>query len=387
MAEAYNRPPAKHQLRRTLLSAVAHIPFLPMPDNTRRVLLIRPDHLGDVLLTIPAIRALKHARPDLELHALVGPWSAAALAGISELDQVLTFNFPGFSRSSKSGVSSPYIAALKTSRMLRKIGYDSAIILRPDHWWGALLAHLSGIRRRIGYDLPDVRPFLTEALPFEKTHSVLSSMALVERWTKPIPVNSIGLSFTVNADDDFAVDALLARNQLNPDARYFCIHPGSGTATKRWDDLRWATVADVLSQQLDARVIFTGSDHELILVQRIVENMTQPAIVAAGETSVSSLAGLFARALVVLGPDSGPLHLASAVQTPTVALFGPGSIAEFGTWGSPEQHAILHADIGCLGCGILDWGADAPENHPCMRDIDLGQVLDAARRVVRRDDN
>jgi len=102
-----------------------------------------------------------------------------------------------------------------------------------------------------------------------------------------------------------------------------------------------------------------------------------------GETDIHQLAALFQQALVVLGPDSGPLHLASAVGTPTVTLFGPADPVEFGTWGSSARHVILASDIACRPCRVLDWGADNPEYHPCMREIEVGQVLESARRVVQ----
>lgn len=384
MADAYKLTPVKHLVRRWLLRTIGAIPFAPMPRLTRRVLLIRPDHLGDMLLTIPAIRALKAARPDLELHALVGPWSAAALENIAEIDRVLTIPFPGFTRAENDTISSPYLYAVRVSRMLRRIGYDSAIVLRPDHWWGGLLAHLAGIRRRVGYDMPDVAPFLTERVPFEPAHSVVLSLRLVERWTPPLRPEQVALHFPFTEADDIDIDALLRRHNLRPDARILCIHPGSGTWTKQWDEARWAQVADLLAEQLDAHIFLTGRDHELPLAQRIAEAMTHAPAIVAGETHVGQLAALFARAVVVLGPDSGPIHLASAVQTPTVALFGPAKVEEFGTWGPSDRHAVLTSDIGCIGCGILDWGADEPEYHPCVRDITVGRVLEAARRVARR---
>lgn len=384
MAEAFKLTPMKHLVRRWMLRAIGVIPFAPMPRNARRVLMIRPDHLGDMLLTIPAIRALKSARPDLELHALVGPWSAPALENVSEIDRVLTLPFPGFTRAENENLRTPYLYAVRVSRMLRRVGYDSAIILRPDHWWGAMLAHLAGIRRRIGYDLPDVRPFLTDRVPFQATHSVMMSMRLVESWTSSQKSMDINLHFATTAADDLDVDEILTQHALQPDTRILCIHAGSGTWTKQWDEARWAQVGDMLAEQLEAAVVLTGRDHELPMAQRIAELMTVKPIIVAGETQVGQLAALFARSAVVLGPDSGPLHLAAAVRTPTVALFGPAKVEEFGTWGPKDRHAVLTSDIGCLGCGILDWGVDEPENHPCVHDITVGRVLEAARRVARR---
>jgi heptosyltransferase-2/heptosyltransferase-3 len=97
---------------------------------------------------------------------------------------------------------------------------------------------------------------------------------------------------------------------------------------------------------------------------------------------VNQLAALFKRARVVMGPDSGPLHLAAAVGTPTVALFGPADPVEFAQWGAPAKHIILTSDIGCRPCRVLDWNGDDPINHPCIRDITLARVLESARRVT-----
>ena len=102
----------------------------------------------------------------------------------------------------------------------------------------------------------------------------------------------------------------------------------------------------------------------------------------AGDTNIGSLAALFERCDVVLGPDSGPLHLAVAVDAPTVALFGPADPVEFGSWGSRERHQVLYSNIGCRPCRVLDWGSDDLQYHPCVREISVGSVLEAARRAI-----
>ena len=111
--------------------------------------------------------------------------------------------------------------------------------------------------------------------------------------------------------------------------------------------------------------------------------MSADAICIAGETSIGQLAALYRRARAVLGPDSGALHLAAAVGTPTVALFGPADPVEFAPWGDPRHHAVVTTDIGCRPCRILDWRHDESEYHPCVRDISVVQVIEAAQRVMR----
>jgi len=384
MTEAFHSTPIKHQARRALLKLASHI---PIPNgrrtHTNRILLIRPDHLGDVLLTSPAIHELKKARPELEIHALVGPWSADVIANFPEVDLVLTLPFPGFSRAVKTSLRSPYQLAVSTAARLRRIGYGSAIIMRPDHWWGALVAQLAGIPVRIGYDLPDVEPYLTEALPLTHEHAVIQNMRLFDKWVKkPNPSNLVN-NFIVHESDSAYINGYLSTWGIKKAKPIFCIHPGTGTAVKHWTEVGWAQVADILTEQLDAQAVFTGSDKELALVQRIVSLMKQPAVIMAGDTSVGQLAALFQRAKVVLGPDSGPLHLAVAVQAPTVTLFGPADPIEFGPWGSPESHIVLTSDIGCRPCRVIDWSGDDLAYHPCVREIAVARVLDAARRVAK----
>ena len=110
---------------------------------------------------------------------------------------------------------------------------------------------------------------------------------------------------------------------------------------------RWARVADELSIALGAQVLFSGSAAERLLVHRITVQMSQPATSLAGKTSIAELAACYENALLVLGPDSGPLHLAAAVGAPTVSLYGPADPVEFGPWGPAERHITLASNIGC----------------------------------------
>ncbi|MBZ0301730.1 MAG: glycosyltransferase family 9 protein [Anaerolineae bacterium] len=384
MTAAFHATPLKHQIRRALLTTLASLPHLPARHAAQqRILLIRPDHLGDVLLTTPAIRALRAALPNAELHALVGPWSARVLSSYSEIDTVLTLPFPGFSREPNESLRSPYQMAFGAARHLRRIAYNAVIIFRPDHWWGAMVAHLANIPERIGYNLPDTAPFLTRAIEHTHEHAVIQNLRLVEHWSGPLVPENVHFEYPINHADRLYVDGYLTEWGITPQQPIFCIHAGSGTWVKQWPEEHWSAVADILFEQLDARVVFTGGEHELGTIKRITSRMKQPSCIIAGETHIGQLAALYARARVVLGPDSGPLHLASAVGTPTVTLYGPADPLEFGPWGSQDEHLILASDIGCRPCRVLDWADDSPEYHPCLRDITVAQVLEAARRAAR----
>jgi lipopolysaccharide heptosyltransferase II len=381
MAEAFHTPPAPHQLRHNLIKSIGKFPFAPLTKGWNRVLFIRPDHLGDMLLAIPAMRALKESHSYTEIHVLAGPWSAAILANVPEVDLVLTVDFPGFIRGkSKKNYIAPYTQLLKVSQQLRQIGYGHAVIMRPDHWWGAMLAHVAGISERIGYAMENVEPFLTQAHVPRHEHAVRQNMRLVEQWTGVIADEAVPYNLNVYDNERESVAKILADFGISQP--YFCIHAGSGTVVKRWHNELWAKVADTLIDQLDAAVIFTGSDGERALIDNIQNRMSHKSYTTAGELQVEQLAALLQGAKLLLGPDSGPLHLAAAVGTPTVALFGPADPVEFAPWGDMRRHIVLTSSIGCRPCRVLDWGDDDPENHPCVREITIGQVLEAARTVV-----
>ncbi len=384
MTEAFGRSALKHRLRDRMLTAIARIPVMPSQSDSQRLLIIRPDHLGDVLLSTPAIQAIKRSCPDQSIHVLCGEWSADLLANYSEVDRVLTLPFPGFRRSNSVAID-PWRLAIQSSRMLRKIGYSSTVIMRPDHWWGALLAFFAGIRQRIGYDHGNVAPFLTKSYKFEYRHAVEQNMRLVEAWTGDVKRADIRLEYPVQAADREYIDSHLSSRNIPADRAIVSIHPGSGAASKIWRAGKWARAADIVADEYEAAIVFTGTDSESALIREIAARMKQDAYIIAGATTVGQLAALYVRSLAVLGPDSGAMHLAAAVGAPTVALFGPADPNEFAPWGDPRRHAIVTSDIGCRPCRILDWRDDNAEYHPCVREITVGQVMAATRRVLGPD--
>ena len=382
-AQALHQPSTLHTFRGAFLSFLAKLPVLPQRTTADRVLVIRPDHLGDVLLMMPAIRLIKLERPDTELHVICGKWAAELLAPYDEIDAVLTRDFPGFQRRRVSAARNPYLMALDSARMLRRIGYGSALVMRPDHWWGALLAFLAGIPERIGYDNANVAPFLTGRLPHQHEHAVLQNMRLAQFWLGIPQDKDINLTLPVNPADIVTVDQLLSDRQIDPDQPIVCIHPGSGMPSKLWQSEKWAAVADQVAQLHAAAIVFTGSSAEAALINDIVERMKVKANSIAGATTVGQLAELYRRSCLVLGPDSGAMHVAAAMHTPTVTLFGPADPIEFAPWGDERQHAVVTSSIACRPCRILDWRDDPIEYHPCVRDINVSQVLEETQRVMQ----
>jgi lipopolysaccharide heptosyltransferase II len=383
LAQLRHRRTFREETRRVVLELCAALPIpqhKPEPDT---FLIIRPDQLGDVILTIPAIRALKAARPNARLIGLAGAWSAEAMAALPEIDRVLTLPFPGFSSSAASNsLIQPYLSAWRWGRTLSKLRAETAIIFRPDHWWGGLLAKFAGVPNRIGYDLEDVRYFLTRKIEHAERHSVLQSARLVEPWTGIRTPDTLRLSFPTTYDDHHYVRETLTSAGISAEKPYIVIHPGASTPIKRWNAQNWAIVADRLAARLDAAVVFTGSDREHSHAWEVMDHVEHTSVSVVGETNLSQLAALYSGARVVLGPDTGPLHLAVAAGAPTVHLYGPADPALFGPWGDPSRHVVVTSDIRCRPCRILDWAGDAITNHPCVHEITPRMVYEAAIRAM-----
>ena len=182
--QAKNRPTLRQQARLALLRLYAGVMPAPraeladLPDDAR-FLVIRPDHLGDVLFATPALSLLRQARPHAHITAMVGPWAARILHGNPDVDEVLTCPFPGFTRQLKRSAWEPYGLLNDYAKNLSTRKFDGALILRRDHWWGALLAHRAHIPLRYGTAHPTVAPFLTAALPLGPDRSIADVCALL----------------------------------------------------------------------------------------------------------------------------------------------------------------------------------------------------------------
>lgn len=342
------------------------------PPPPRRVLVIRPDHLGDLLLSIPALRHVKQNLPECHLGLLVGPWNLDAAAGIPYVDEVIPLAFPWFDRGPKHGLFHPYEVLWGEAGRLR--GWDSAVVLRHDFWWGAMLAAKAGIPRRVGYGLPEAAPFLTDAIELQESHEVQRALRLAEVLTR-YPGSPGDLKFEPSDSDRAEAAGWLEERGLR---EFAVIHPGAGAPVKEWSAQKFAAVADGLGLP----VVITGAASERGLVQEVMgasRGLHQPLV----GVPLGQVAAVLARAAVVVGVDSGILHLATAVGTPTVRLIGPVDPRRFGPWGDPSLHQIVRSDPPCVPCNRLDFPSEELALHPCIRVITVEEVLAVARSLLR----
>jgi len=374
----------RQHIRLTLLRAAgAAYRRSSRPVAPRSILLIRPDHLGDMLFLTPALHAMRHALPAARITLLGGPWGVEAVRHNLDLDAIETCVFPGFERQPKENGLAPYRLLVATARKLHGADYDTAVLLRFDHWWGAWLAAAAGITRRIGYDWPETRSFLTQALPYRSDrHEVDQNATLLAELAPGIAADLGATRYHITEVDHTWITDWLAAEDHDPGQRLVAIHPGAGAAVKQWPAEMWAAVADRLAERPDVRIVLTGGPGERKLVGSIATRLAHPALNAAGATTLGQLAALYAHCALVLGSDSGPLHLAAAVDAPSVHLYGPVSPIKFGPWGDPSRHVVLRTTWPCAPCDRLDWPASAVPQHACMTTITPDAVVRAADSLL-----
>ncbi len=382
--------PARSRTRLALLRLAGGVtsPSRPSRAGDLRVLVIRPDHIGDLVFMSPALSELRSALPQAHLTLSVGPWGAGTAELLPQVDRVEQQLFPGFQRGPKPPLAVPYaqaarLAAHWTGR------YDVCIIARPDHWWGAMTASFAGIPNVFGWSTPETVPFLTDALPtVEGRHEVATNLALLRHVATALGATVLAqqpivgkppLRLEVPVAAARSAEEFIAR-AVGPGREYACVHPGAGAPTKLWPHACYRAVIRELHDRTGLPVLVTGSLAEADLAESIAAS-SMGALPTPGEFSVPELAWVMAQARVCIGSDSGPLHLAAGLGGRTVHIFGPADEAKFGPWSAEQNHRILSADVPCRPCGDLSECRVSPP-LVCMSGVSEERVLAAAMSLL-----
>jgi heptosyltransferase-2/heptosyltransferase-3 len=402
----------RDSLRRTAAhNAEAFESQILNPDSChgmpRRILVIKPDHLGDLLLATPALRQLRAAQPTAHIVGLVGPWAGFLWRDNPDIDALLELPFPGFERrQGRSGFArfQPYLTLLRYAVLLRAGHFDTALLLRDDHWWGGALALLAGIPTRIGCAHPQLAPLLSTSVLYDpgehvtdqalrvverygstenlelRTQNGSSAAGCAEQSTEPRTANTErrpAMRYDPQPEDINWAERWLAAH-VPPGKRLIVIHPGTGGPTKHWLNERWAEVGDALAASADVLLLLTGGPGEEALIEAVAAQMHQRPLTLAGQTSVSQLTALLRHATLVIGVDSGPLHLAVSQGTRTIHLYGPSDAVRFGPWGDPRLHRVVRAGLWCSPCSVFSACPRSTSPPECMAAITVASVVAAS---------
>jgi heptosyltransferase II len=329
-------------------------------------LVIQTSFLGDTVLTTPLLAQLANRGP---VDVVTTPASAALLANHPAVRAVIVYDKRGGDRGIRG--------LLRLARRLRASRYDVALLAQGS-WRSAVLALLAGIPSRIGFTSSTGRWLYTKRVPYRDDlhHAARLLMLARPNGREPLP-EELRPTLAPGDAERSAVDALLAQHAVQPGQPLVALAPGSVWATKRWP--YYPELAKLLASR--ARLVVIGSGADATFAQAILA--AEPsAIDATGRLSLLASAELIGRCGVVVTNDSAPLHLASAMGTPTVAIFGP-TVPGFGFGPlSPRASVVGRDTLPCRPCDRHGPQRCPLGHHRCMRDILPALVAERALTLL-----
>ncbi len=342
-------------------------------ESVQRIAVFRALQLGDLLVAVPALRALRARFPRAEITLIGLPWACEFVRRFQHyIDRFVEFaGYPGIDElAADAGRIDQFIADQ------RKYQYDLAIQMHGSGRTSNPFVGELGARITVGYyegSLPEMLTF--GALYPHDQHEIYRNLGLISLLGSPKPADP-RLEYPLQEEDSQEATTLLS--SLSSASRpWIGIHPGSRPPSRRWPAEYFATVADTLSHRLGAQTVLTGGPGEEAIVQTVLEHMQTPALNLAGRTSLGGLAALISKLDLFISNDTGPAHLAHALDRPGITIFGP---ADFQRWAPLDQtlHPAIRHPVPCSPCS--HW--TCPIDHRCLRWISPHAVLDLAYRFL-----
>lgn len=351
-------------------------------NSVENVLCIRLDTIGDVLMTTPAIRALKASHPKRRITLLTSSAGAATASLIPEVDEVIVYDAPWLKATALRTDSRPeYEMATK----LRHLQFDAAVIFTvysQNPLPSAFLCYLADIPLRLAHCHENPYQLLThwvkdlEPENFVR-HEVRRQLDLVA--TVGCQTNDERMSIRVTEEAHCRVQDLLQELGVDQERPWIIIHPGATAPSRRYPPEGFASVAQYLVLDKGIQVIFTGTEPEQKLIAGIQTLMSVPSHALVGCLNLSELAALIAIAPVLIANNTGPIHIAAAVGTPVVDLYALTN-PQHTPWNVP--HRVLFHDVPCKYC----YKSICPEgHHNCLRLVKPESIVHAACELLSGD--
>ncbi|PIP37720.1 MAG: lipopolysaccharide heptosyltransferase I [Desulfobacterales bacterium CG23_combo_of_CG06-09_8_20_14_all_52_9] len=347
------------------------------------ILIVKLSAIGDVIHTLPALNALRAHYPFARITWLVEEAASDLVIGHRALDRVLVSRRKTWIRGLFSGDAVLHFkAAAFFLKNLRDTRYDMILdfhgLLKSS-----LLIFLARGKRKIGFGkgmahMEYSHLFLNERIPAVSMEYHALKRQLIFLEGLGIRCSRIVYDVPIRMQDRKEAGQLLASCGIQPDAVYVAINPGAKWVTKLWEPGKFARVADDLIRRHSVRIIFTGSREDSAMVGAIRGRMKEPAAGVTGKTTLNVLSAIYENAACVLSTDTGPMHLAAAVGTPVVALFGPTAPSRTGPFG--KRHRVLRTKMACSPCFkreclLKRHGANV--TALCMEQISVQDVIEA----------
>ncbi len=335
------------------------------PRSIQKVLVYASMFIGESVIAREAIESIKRHYPQTAV--VIHPSVKSLFEGMSIIEYVA----PWLSYGEKISLSK-IMDFFRFTRKLKQAKFDMAIDLRGD-MRNNLILYLSGAPTRIGYGNTGGKYFLTQVVPLTETLEVKRNNAIAkEVGADPKEYTSLA----IDQKDQEIVLETLKKHGIKPRERVVVIVPSAGYWTKQWPKQRWVEVIDRLPDSIHVVLAGAPSDSEF---KDIAKNTKRKTIDLIGELKLLQSAALFQRSSLVVGSDNGAMHIAAGVGANTLTLFGPTRPDRWRPYGK-GTHAIIDKQQYCSPCGRLN---DCPINKECMQRIEVDEVAEAIKRLVK----
>ena len=348
--------------------------------DARNVLCVRLDTIGDVLMTTPALRAIQEGHPERRVTLLTSTAGAAAGRLIPEVDEVLVHDAPWLKATAPREHSAPDHAFIHELRARR---FDAAVVFTvysQNPLPSAMLAYLADVPLRLAHCRENPYQLLTnwvaETEPERAIrHEVRRQLDLVA--TVGLRPSHERLSLRPTRDHHRRADAALRHLGLGR-APWLVLHPGATASSRRYPPEAFAQVVREFALHHRIEVVFTGAADEVDLVESIREAAGVPTYSLVGELSLGALAALIGRAGLLITNNTGPAHIAAAMDTPVVDLYALTN-PQHTPWAAASRMRVLNRAVPCAYC----YRSVCPEgHHQCLRGVPPGEVVDAALELL-----
>lgn len=338
-----------------------------------KILLIRLDRIGDVVLSTPVIKALRDAYPKSHIAFMVRPYCRDIVEGNPYLDEVIIYD--------KGGSHKGLPGNIRFIQELRRKRFDLAIVLHPTTR-SHLVAALAGIPEIIGYDRK-WGSLLTKKIPHMKHYGLKHERDYVIDVLKYVGIEAKdrSLYMPVKEDSEKRIDAVFGSAGLNKGDVIIVFNAGASCPSKRWSAERFAEAGNELVKRAGAKIVVIGGESDKEAGSKVASLIKGTCLDLSGKTTVADLASIFRRSNLLISNDSGPVHIACAVGAPVVAIFGRSdrglSPLRWGPTGG--RSVILHKATGCEVC----LAHNCAKGFACLDAVTVDEVVDAALGLLK----
>ena len=338
----------------------------------KRILIVRLDRIGDVLLSTPVIKAAREAYPDSYIAFMARKYAKEVLEGNPYLNEVIVYD--------KTGSEKGLLRNLSFICQLRRKKFDIALILHPTKRTHLVIS-LAGIPEKVGYN----RKWgflLNTRIPHTKHYGLKHEIdyALdILRYTGLDPKDRT-LYMPVNSRSEERIDEFFKENGITKNVPCVTVNPGASCVSKRWSAGKFADAAKRLMERYGAKIIIVSGAADKKLGDKVASLLGGNCLNLSGKTSVADVASVLRRSKLFISNDSGPVHIACAVKTPVIAIFGRSdrglSPKRWGPTG--ERDIVLHKDVGCDVC----LAHNCKKGFKCLEAVTVEDVLAAADKIL-----